>query len=102
MNEGFSLIIGGTETTARSLSLCFYNLITNEPVRTKLREELRQVMPAPDRQPTWNQLEKLPYLVRAMASSTYDVGDLLIKRYSLESSLKLCVCQPESQVDLHG
>ncbi|KAL5364358.1 cytochrome P450 [Aspergillus floccosus] len=62
MNEGFSLIIGGTETTARSLSLCFYNLLTNEPVRTKLREELRQVMPTPNSQPAWNQLEKLPYL----------------------------------------
>ncbi|KAL4897326.1 cytochrome P450 [Aspergillus ambiguus] len=62
MNEGFSLVIGGTETTARSLSLGFYHLLTNEPVRRKLREELRQVMPTPDSQPTWSQLEQLPYL----------------------------------------
>lgn len=63
MNEGFALVIGGTETTARSLALGAWHLFTREDIRNKLREELKQVMPTPDSQPTWNDLEKLPYMV---------------------------------------
>ncbi|KAF9885046.1 hypothetical protein FE257_000777 [Aspergillus nanangensis] len=61
-NDGWSLIIGGTETTARSLSLGAFHLFTNATMRKKLREELRSVMPTADARPTWNQLEQLPYL----------------------------------------
>lgn len=67
-DEGLSLIIGGTETTARSLALGSYHLISNENIKAKLREELRSVMSTPESQPTWNQLEKLPYMVRAVYS----------------------------------
>ncbi|KAE8356843.1 cytochrome P450 [Aspergillus coremiiformis] len=62
MNEGLALIVGGTETIARALSLAAYHLFTREEIRHKLREELKQVMPRPDARPTWNALEKLPYL----------------------------------------
>ena len=64
-DEGLALVIGGTETTARSLGLGIYHLIRNEDILAKLREELRSVMPTPESRPTWNQLERLPYLVRA-------------------------------------
>lgn len=63
MDEGFGMGVAGTETTARSLSLGTYYLLTREDVRRKLREELKQVMPAPDVRPTWNDLDKLPYMV---------------------------------------
>jgi cytochrome P450 len=63
-NEGFSLIIGGTETTARSLAIAAFHLLNTESIRTKLRAELRTVMPRPESRPTWSQLEQLPYLVR--------------------------------------
>lgn len=62
-DEGFAIIIGGTETTTRSLGLGAYHLIGNENIRLKLREELRSVMPTPESKPSWNQLEQLPYLV---------------------------------------
>ncbi|KAJ5665071.1 uncharacterized protein N7477_007519 [Penicillium maclennaniae] len=61
-DEGLALIIGGTETTARSLGLGMYHLLRNENIIAKLREELRSVMPTPESRPTWNQLEQLPYL----------------------------------------
>ncbi|KAJ5360620.1 hypothetical protein N7517_009811 [Penicillium concentricum] len=61
-NEGFSLIIGGTETTARSLSIAAFHLLENYSIKAKLREELRTVMPTPESRPTWRQLEQLPYL----------------------------------------
>ncbi|KAJ5958353.1 uncharacterized protein N7479_005503 [Penicillium vulpinum] len=61
-NEGFAMIIGGTETTARSLVIAAFYLLKNESIKTKLREELRTVMPTTESQPTWRQLEQLPYL----------------------------------------
>jgi cytochrome P450 len=64
MNEGFALVIGGTETTARSLALGVWHLYSRKDIRNKLREELKQAMPNTDSRPTWNQLEQLPYLVR--------------------------------------
>ncbi|KAJ5461744.1 cytochrome monooxygenase aflU [Penicillium daleae] len=42
-DEGFSLVIGGTETTARSLSLGMFHLINEPHLRKKLREELRSL-----------------------------------------------------------
>ncbi|RAL16880.1 cytochrome P450 [Aspergillus homomorphus CBS 101889] len=62
MNEGFTLTVGGTETTARSLAIAMYHLIDRPEVLNKLREELKQVVPTPDSRPTWNELEKLPYM----------------------------------------
>ncbi|ODM14270.1 hypothetical protein SI65_10325 [Aspergillus cristatus] len=62
MNEGFGLATAGTETTARSLSLATYHLLSREDVRNKLRGELTEAIPTLDVRPTWNQLEKLPYL----------------------------------------
>ncbi|GMG29801.1 unnamed protein product [Aspergillus oryzae] len=79
MNEGFALVIGGTETTARSLALGAWHLFTREDIRNKLREELKQVMPTPDSQPTWNDLEKLPlayaelFLVIATIVRRFDI-----------------------------
>ncbi|KAJ5343079.1 hypothetical protein MYU51_016283 [Penicillium brevicompactum] len=61
-NEGFAMIIGGTETTARSLAIAAFRLMTNDSIKTKLREELRTVMSTPDSRPTWSQLEQLPYM----------------------------------------
>lgn len=62
-NEVFSILVGGTETTGRSLSLGFFHILSDSTVRAKMREELRSVMPTPQTRPTWNQLEQLPYLV---------------------------------------
>lgn len=68
-NEGFSLIIGGTETTARSLVIAAFHILDNESIKTRLREELRTVMPTPESRPTWRQLEQLPYLVSTLLHS---------------------------------
>ncbi|KAF7595467.1 hypothetical protein BBP40_005803 [Aspergillus hancockii] len=69
MNDGFALVIGGTETTARSLALGSWHLFTRADIRNKLRDELKQVMPTPDARPTWNDLEKLPYFSGVIAES---------------------------------
>lgn len=69
-DEGFALVIGGTETTARSLSLGMYHLLSEPPLHEKLRVELRSVMPTPDSKPTWNELEQLPFLVSSTTFHT--------------------------------
>lgn len=62
-NEGFAMIIGGTETTTRTLVIAAFHIVENVSIKTKLREELRTVMPTPESRPTCRQLEQLPYLV---------------------------------------
>ncbi|KAJ5689085.1 hypothetical protein N7462_003477 [Penicillium macrosclerotiorum] len=65
-DEGFAMVIGGTETTTRSLSIGFFHILNNDNIRRKLREELQSVMPTPQSEPTWNELEKLPYLTNVV------------------------------------
>jgi cytochrome P450 len=66
-NEGFAMIIGGTETTARSMVIAAFHILKNESIKAKLREELWTVMPTPESRPTWRQLEQLPYLVSPLS-----------------------------------
>lgn len=95
MNEGLALAIAGTETTARSLSVGTYHLLTRDDIRLKLREELKTVMPTPDTRMGRTELEKLPYLVSNMSYSEY-LGrhwTLILAKYSPVSSMSPCVCQ---------
>lgn len=62
-HEAISILTAGTETTTRALVVGLYNIINNESVRAKLREEVQSVMPMPESRPTWDQLKQLPYLV---------------------------------------
>lgn len=62
-DDAMTLIIGGTETTSRSLCVGMFNVLSDRKMQLRLREELRTVMPTPDTRPTWNQLEQLPYFV---------------------------------------
>lgn len=61
--EGAAIFGAGTETTARALTVAMFHLISNDSMMYKLRDELKQVIPTPTTQPTWTELEQLPYLV---------------------------------------
>lgn len=58
------VILGaGTVTSARTLDFISYYIVTNDHIRERLVEELRDVMAGyPEKPPAWAQLEKLPYL----------------------------------------
>ncbi|KAI1811309.1 cytochrome P450 [Poronia punctata] len=60
--EGLILVVAGTETTARTLTIASYHLFGNRPLLLRLREELCTIMPRPDTEVTWSQLEQLPLL----------------------------------------
>lgn len=57
--EGALLVLAGTDSPAKSLSVIFYHLLANPEIMKKLRSEL-ETLSTPN--PTWTELEKLPYL----------------------------------------
>lgn len=62
--EGFILIAAGTETTARTLSVISFYLISQPAILQKVREELKSVMPSVNDPISSSELERLPYLVK--------------------------------------
>ncbi|KAF9894659.1 hypothetical protein FE257_006547 [Aspergillus nanangensis] len=61
--EAMILFGGGTTTTARTLSIMCYYIIANPHMRARLGEELKGPMANyPHQLPTWQELERLPYL----------------------------------------
>ncbi|CZR52405.1 related to cytochrome P450 CYP3/CYP5/CYP6/CYP9 subfamilies [Phialocephala subalpina] len=60
MDETKTIIFGGTESTARALSVTTFHLLNNKSLLKKLREELRTLGPVQDY--TIVQLEALSYL----------------------------------------
>ncbi|CAG8020504.1 unnamed protein product [Penicillium nalgiovense] len=61
-DESALLLGAGTETTARSITVAMFYLTRNKEIMTKLRAELKAVMPKPLSKASWVDLEKLPYL----------------------------------------
>ncbi|KAI9372838.1 cytochrome P450 [Aspergillus egyptiacus] len=61
-DEGLVLFAAGTETTATTLSVALFYILSDQSVKQKLRSELEEVMPNPYDCPPWRELEKLPYL----------------------------------------
>ncbi|XXG95762.1 hypothetical protein Hte_002033 [Hypoxylon texense] len=61
-DEGMLVIIAGTETTARALTVASYHLFQNRQLMLKLRDEIRTVMPTPTTEAPWLELEQLPYM----------------------------------------
>ena len=62
-DEGLIVLVAGTETTARTLTLAAFHLYQDKSLLPKLREELRPMMPTPTTAVSWPQLEQLPFLV---------------------------------------
>ena len=61
--EAQVLLGAGSASTARTLDFMVYYVLADLRIRTRLQEELRDVMSAyPDVMPSWADLEKLPYL----------------------------------------
>lgn len=62
-SEAQVLMGAGTVTTARSMDHLAFYILSREDVRLRLREELKDIMADwPETTPSWQKLEKLPYL----------------------------------------
>ncbi|KAL9065064.1 MAG: hypothetical protein Q9161_008483 [Pseudevernia consocians] len=60
--EGFVLLLAGTDITSQTLSHIVYHLLDNEDVLSKLQLELEEAVPGPNFPLSWRELEKLPYM----------------------------------------
>ncbi|KAJ5808865.1 cytochrome P450 [Penicillium riverlandense] len=61
--EAMVLFGAGTATTARTMGFMCYYILTNPHMRERLGEELKDIMAVyPHNLPTWQELERLPYL----------------------------------------
>lgn len=68
-DEGLVVLGAGTETVAHTLTVSTFYLCSNKDILTKLREELRQVLPTPTSSASLLELEKLPYLTAVIYES---------------------------------
>lgn len=62
-DEGQILLGAGSETTAKTLTTIAFYLLSNKALLSKLREELKSILPTPLSTASWTELEQLPYLV---------------------------------------
>jgi cytochrome P450 len=61
--ESMVILIAGTFTSAHTLSMTVYHVLSEPRIGDRLREDLREVMAGyPARYPQWMVLEKIPYL----------------------------------------
>jgi cytochrome P450 len=70
--EGFVLLVAGSDTTARILTNgVFYVLSDRTNILPRLQKELLKVMPEPDMKASWQDLEQLSWLVRGSDLSSW-------------------------------
>ncbi|KAF4332213.1 cytochrome P450 monooxygenase [Fusarium beomiforme] len=60
--ESSTLFFAGTDTTASTVAIALWHLLHKPDLYTRLRTELKTVMPEKDSQPTLKELESLPFL----------------------------------------
>lgn len=61
--ESMIFLIAGTVTSAHTLSMIVYHVLSNPHMEKRLREDLKDVMACyPAQNPLWSDLEKAPYL----------------------------------------
>ena len=65
--EGVGLVSAAAETTSTALAATMFHLLSDSDLVTRLRNELRTVMPSSDVSPEWSRLETLPLLVIIIA-----------------------------------
>lgn len=64
MDEAVILLGAGADSTAVTLMVAAHYVLQNPKIRQRLEAELREAWPVLEEIPTYEVLEKLPYLVR--------------------------------------
>lgn len=68
--ESMVILIAGTVTSAHTLSMVIYHVLSNPHMEKRLREDLQDIMVCyPARNPRWVDLEKIPYLQACIKES---------------------------------
>lgn len=66
--EAQALMFGGSDTTGNTLMLGTFHLLESPGLLERMKEELLRAWPALDKPPRFEDLEKLPFLVRSFLS----------------------------------
>ena len=66
--EAFVLVFAGADTSANSIMIGAIHVIENRHVYQTLKEELMEAWPVLEDKPSYEALERLPYLVRFYSS----------------------------------
>ncbi|KAL3483008.1 cytochrome P450 [Aspergillus germanicus] len=87
--ESMVILIAGTFTSAHTLSMIVYHVLSEPRIGDRLREDLREVMAGyPARYPQWMVLEKIPYLQGCIKEA--------LRLYGLVGNLARC--SPEESI----
>lgn len=65
-HEAISVVGAGIETTQRTLTITVFYILDNPEVHKRLRQELIEAIPDPNQMPSWEALEKLPFLTACL------------------------------------
>ena len=65
--EAQALVFAGSETVGNTLMLGMFHTLENPSILSKIKEEVLQAWPVLGQPPTFEKLEKLPYLVRLLS-----------------------------------
>ena len=64
-DDAKNMFVAGSHTTGMTLMTGAYHLLRNPEAKRRLVDEVRTVWPVLDQAPSYEQLEKLPFLVSA-------------------------------------
>ncbi|RAK99752.1 cytochrome P450 [Aspergillus ibericus CBS 121593] len=81
-HEGFEILLAGSDTTARTMGIAAYHVMANAPIKQRLLEELKTVMPDPEDTVELKVLESLPFL-NAVIKESLRIGKVTDHRLSL-------------------
>ena len=65
--EGFIIIVAGSDTISRILTEATFHLLANQDIRGRLKRELKEAIPDPMQKADIRELEGLPWLVYGFA-----------------------------------
>ncbi|KAI0465626.1 cytochrome protein [Xylaria cf. heliscus] len=68
-DEATAVIGAGIETVMRTLTISVYHIINNPTIYNRLREELFTAIPDPEKMPSWEALQQIPFLAACIEES---------------------------------
>ncbi len=63
ISQALAFLLAGTDTTSNAMVIGFFHVLNNPAIKKKLESELVAAWPDKDISLSYEQLEKLPYLV---------------------------------------
>ncbi|KAI5917039.1 cytochrome P450 [Camillea tinctor] len=69
LDEAISIVVAGSDTTAYSLSVGMWHILSTHWIQQRLVGELRDHIPDKEKMPTLVELERLPFLMACMRES---------------------------------